>query len=178
MEPPSTGNWKLKNRHVKEFKNSETKKSLKACILLKSCESHYTCPWTPFIGRRRHFYIPKLPSDLRNMYMNVFYIPWFTELTSYIYKSATRSYLEPGLLTSHLWLGTFTAFAPHSRRSSDAQIPTSTPWDRRRSRVSRTAKISEVSVVLKRRTNLNSFSDLFAREWKVSEFSLHISYKS
>jgi hypothetical protein len=49
----------------------------------------------PFIGRRRDFYIPKTPSNSRNipsvnMYMNVFYI-------SYIYKPATSSHTEPGL---------------------------------------------------------------------------------
>jgi hypothetical protein len=41
----------------------------------------FTCAITPaFIGRRRDFYIPRLPSNLKNipnmnMYMNVFYIP-------------------------------------------------------------------------------------------------------
>jgi hypothetical protein len=57
----------------------------------------------PFIGRRRDFYIPKIPSNLRNIpnvntYMNVFYI-------SYIYKPATSSHAKPGLLTQRLWLG-------------------------------------------------------------------------
>jgi hypothetical protein len=56
------------------------KESPKDCSCLKSCESLYTCPHAPFIGRRREFYIPKIPSNLRNipsvnMYMNVFYIP-------------------------------------------------------------------------------------------------------
>jgi hypothetical protein len=54
----------------------------------------------PFIGRRRDFYIPKVPSNLRNIpnvntYMNVFYI-------SYIYKPATSSHAKPGLLRQHL----------------------------------------------------------------------------
>jgi hypothetical protein len=36
----------------------------------------------PFIGRRRDFYIPRFPSNLKNirnvnMHMNDFYIPWF-----------------------------------------------------------------------------------------------------
>jgi hypothetical protein len=49
----------------------------------------------PFIGRRRDFYIPKTPSNSKNilsvnMYMNVFYI-------SYIYKPATSSHTKPGL---------------------------------------------------------------------------------
>jgi hypothetical protein len=49
----------------------------------------------PFVGRRRDFYIPKTPSNSKNipsvnMYMNVFYI-------SYIYKPATSSHTKPGL---------------------------------------------------------------------------------
>jgi hypothetical protein len=58
----------------------------------------------PFIGRRRDFYIPKVPSNPRNIpnvntYMNVFYI-------SYIYKLATSSHAKPGLFetTSLTWL--------------------------------------------------------------------------
>jgi hypothetical protein len=60
---------------------------------------------SPFIGRRRDFYIPKTPSHSKNIpnvntYMNVFFI-------SYIYKPATSSHLKPGLfgtttLTLHL----------------------------------------------------------------------------
>jgi hypothetical protein len=54
----------------------------------------------PFIGRRRDFYIPKVPSNVRNipnvnMYMNVFYI-------LYIYKPATSSHVKPGLLRRRL----------------------------------------------------------------------------
>jgi hypothetical protein len=46
------------------------------------------------------FYIPKIPSNLRNipsvnMYMNVFYISWFAGLISYIYKPATSLHVEP-----------------------------------------------------------------------------------
>jgi hypothetical protein len=49
----------------------------------------------PLIGRRGDFYIPKTPSNLKNvpnvnMYMNVFYI-------SYIYKLATSSHIKPRL---------------------------------------------------------------------------------
>jgi hypothetical protein len=65
----------------------------------------------PFIGRRRDFYILKIPSNLRNipnvnMYINVFYIPWFVGLISYIYKPATSSHAKPGLfeVTSLTWL--------------------------------------------------------------------------
>jgi hypothetical protein len=56
----------------------------------------------PFIGRWRDFYIPKILSNLKNihnvnMYMNVFYIPLFAGLISYIYKSTTSSHAKPGL---------------------------------------------------------------------------------
>jgi hypothetical protein len=44
--------------------------------------------------------------------MNVFYIPWFAGLISYIYKPATSSHSQPGLLKWRLWLG----FFPDSRR--------------------------------------------------------------
>jgi hypothetical protein len=80
------------------------KESPKDCSSFKSCESFYTCPRAPFIGRRRDFYIPKTPSNLKNIpsvntYMNVFYI-------SYIYKPATSSHTKPGLFetTSLTWL--------------------------------------------------------------------------
>jgi hypothetical protein len=85
---------------VNTFKDSddkgEDKESPKDRSNLKSCESFYTCPWPPFIGRWRDFYILKTPSSSRNIpnvniYMNVFYIP-------YIYKPATSSHAKPGLL--------------------------------------------------------------------------------
>jgi hypothetical protein len=37
--------------------------------------------------------------------MNVFYIPCFVRLISYIYKRATNSHFKPGLLMWRLWLG-------------------------------------------------------------------------
>jgi hypothetical protein len=73
----------------------------------------FTCALAPpFTGRRRDFYIPRLPSNLRNIpneniYKNVFYISWFAGLISYIYKAATSSHFEPGLLKWSLWLGFF-----------------------------------------------------------------------
>jgi hypothetical protein len=83
------------------------KESPKACTRLKSCESLYTCPHAPFIGRRRDFYILKIPSNLRNipsvnMYMNVFDILRFAGLISYIYKPATSSHVKRGLLSQCL----------------------------------------------------------------------------
>jgi hypothetical protein len=104
---------------IQEYKNAwiwnaiherGDKESPKDCSCLKSCQSLYTCPRTPFIGRRKVFYIPKIPSNLGNIpsvnaYINVLYIPWFAGLNSYIYKSATSSHVKPGLLRLRLWLG-------------------------------------------------------------------------
>jgi hypothetical protein len=86
-------------RTVNTFKYNDDargdKESPKDCSSLKSCESFYTCPRAPFIGRQRDFYILKTPSNSKNipsvnMFMNVFYI-------SYIYKPATSSHTKPGL---------------------------------------------------------------------------------
>jgi hypothetical protein len=63
-----------------------------------------------FIGRRRDFYISRLPSNLENIrgvnvYMNVFYIPWFAGPISHIYKPAISSHFKPRLfeMTSLTW---------------------------------------------------------------------------
>jgi hypothetical protein len=68
------------------------KESPKNRSCIKSCEPLYTCPRAPFIGRRRDFYISKMPFNLRNIpnvnsYIDVFYI-------SYMYKPATSSHVE------------------------------------------------------------------------------------
>jgi hypothetical protein len=87
------------------------KESPKACICLKSCESLYTCPHAPSYRETKDFYIPRLPSSLENipsvnMFMNVFYIPWFAGLISYIYKLATSSHFKIELfeMVSLTWL--------------------------------------------------------------------------
>jgi hypothetical protein len=72
--------YKSRERENTSHERRGDKESPKACTRLKSCESLYTCPRTPFIGRRRDFYILRLPSNLENilnvnMYMNVLYIP-------------------------------------------------------------------------------------------------------
>jgi hypothetical protein len=69
----------------------------------------------------------EIPSNLKNtpsvnIYKNVFYIPWFAELISNIYKLATHSHLEPGLLTPLLWLSSFTIFTPSLRRFASRQL--------------------------------------------------------
>jgi hypothetical protein len=63
-----------------QFTKEETRNLLKTAHASKVVNP-FTCALAPpFIGRRRDFYIPKIPSNLRNMpsvnmYMNVFYIP-------------------------------------------------------------------------------------------------------
>jgi hypothetical protein len=96
---------------VQFTKDRETKNLQKTALTSKVVNPFTRARAPPFIGRRRDFYIPRLPSNLENipsvnMYMNVFYIPWFTGLTSYIYKSATSSHSKPGLfeMTSLTWL--------------------------------------------------------------------------
>jgi hypothetical protein len=78
----------------------ETKNLIKTAHASKFVYAFTRALAPPFIGRRRDFYIPKVPSNLRNIlnvntYMNVFYI-------SYIYKSATSSHVKPGLLRQRL----------------------------------------------------------------------------
>jgi hypothetical protein len=72
----------------------------------------------PFIGRRRDFYIPKMPSSSKNIpnvntYKNVFFI-------QHIYKPATSSHTKPGLFgttTLTLLLRRFVNFSAHDFRT-------------------------------------------------------------
>jgi hypothetical protein len=122
----------------------------------------------PFIGRRRDFFIPKIPSNLRNIlsvksYTNVFYTPWFTGLISYIYKPAISSHFKPRLLRCRLWLGSFlipeslthenhrSLYLPNqdfTRSSNFADSRTSLIPDSRTSQVL-DSKTSHVSTILK-----------------------------
>jgi hypothetical protein len=93
-----------------QFTKEETKNLLKTAHASKVVNPFTHALTPPFIGRRRDFYIPKIPSNLRNipsvnMYTNVFYILWFVGLISYIYKPAPSSYAKAGLLKLRLWLG-------------------------------------------------------------------------
>jgi hypothetical protein len=69
---------RVKNKSLKN-RERETK-SLRKLVLTSKVVNPFTRALTPpFIGRRRDFYIPKIPSNLRNipnvnMYKNVFYI--------------------------------------------------------------------------------------------------------
>jgi hypothetical protein len=91
-------------------KDRETKNLQKTVLVSKVVNPFTRALAPPFIGRRRDFYIPKMLSNLNNipsvnMYMNVFYTPWFAGLISYIYKPATSSHVKPRLLRQRLWLG-------------------------------------------------------------------------
>jgi hypothetical protein len=63
-----------------QFTKEETKNLLNTAHASKVVNPFTRALAPPFIGRRRYYYIPKIPSNLRNipnvnMYMNVFYIP-------------------------------------------------------------------------------------------------------
>jgi hypothetical protein len=78
-DPPNTSEERLPNKHEKAFRNEETR-NLRKSVLASKVVNHFTRALGPhFIGRRRDFYISRLPSNLKNipsvnMYMNVFYI--------------------------------------------------------------------------------------------------------
>jgi hypothetical protein len=98
----------------------------------------------PFIGRRRDFYIPKTPSNSKNIpnvntYKNVFFI-------QHIYKPATSSHSKPelfGTTTLTLLLHRFVNFSAHDFRTglpTDSRIscpPELTPLPIRGSRLPR-----------------------------------------
>jgi hypothetical protein len=65
---------------VQFTKVRETKNLQKTVLVSKVVNPFTRALAPPFIGRRRDFYISKIPSNPRNipsvnMYMNVFYIP-------------------------------------------------------------------------------------------------------
>jgi hypothetical protein len=108
-ESPNTRSMKF---NVQFTKDRETKNLQKSALASKVVNPFTRAHAPPFIGRRMDFYIPTIPSNLGNipnvnMHTNVFYIPWFTGLISYIYKLGTSSHLKPGLSIWHLWLCSF-----------------------------------------------------------------------
>jgi hypothetical protein len=93
IRSPNTKVESLKtSKSEAQMTQKERKNPLKTALASKVVIPFTHALALPFIGRRRDFYIPKVPSNLRNipnvnMYMNVFYIP-------YIYKSATSSHIK------------------------------------------------------------------------------------
>jgi hypothetical protein len=77
MESPNT---RVTNKSAQVTKRGETKNLRKHVLTSKVVNpfTHDLAP--PFIGRRRDFYILRIPSNLENipsvnMYINIFYIP-------------------------------------------------------------------------------------------------------
>jgi hypothetical protein len=111
IRSPNTGEVNTRTfKSGARLTKEETKNPLKTAHASKVLNPLTRALAPPFIERRRDFYIPKVPSNLRNipnvnMYTNVLYILWFAGLTSYIYKPATSSHIKPGLLRRRLWLG-------------------------------------------------------------------------
>jgi hypothetical protein len=109
MGPPNTSEERFPNEYAKVRRSAETRNLRKSVLTSKVVNPFTRDLKPPFTGRRRDFYISKLPSNLKNIpsvntYMNVFYIPWFAELITYIYKPATSSHFEPRLLMPRFWL--------------------------------------------------------------------------
>jgi hypothetical protein len=78
----------------------ETKNLLKTAHASKIVNPFTRALTPPFTGRRRDFYIPKVPSNLKNIpNVNTYTIVLYT---SYIYKPATSSHVKPGLLRQRL----------------------------------------------------------------------------
>jgi hypothetical protein len=105
-------NTRVSRASVQFTKDRETKNLRKLVLTSKVVNPFTRALAPPFIGKRRDFYIPRLPSNLGNissvnMYKNDLYIPWFTGLISYIYKPATSSHFKHGLLRWRPWLGFF-----------------------------------------------------------------------
>jgi hypothetical protein len=104
ISSPNTREWNAKAfKSEAQMTQEETKNLQKTALTSKVMNPITRALAPPFIGRRRDFYISKVPSNLRNIpnvnsYMNVFCI-------SYIYKPATISHVEPWLLRQCLWLG-------------------------------------------------------------------------
>jgi hypothetical protein len=76
MGSPNTRLW---SKHTKVMKKSETKNLRKPALGSKVVNPFTRALAPPFIGRRRDFYISRLPSNLKNipsvnMFINVFYI--------------------------------------------------------------------------------------------------------
>jgi hypothetical protein len=77
--PRGSPNTRIWNESTRVAKGKETKNLRKPTLTSKVVNPFTRAHASPFIGRRRDFYIPKIPSNLRNipsvnMYMNVFYI--------------------------------------------------------------------------------------------------------
>jgi hypothetical protein len=79
MGPPNTNEEGFSNEYTKLLRNQETRNLRKSVLASKVVNPFARALEPPFIRMLRDFYIPRLPSNLKNipsvnMYMNVFYI--------------------------------------------------------------------------------------------------------
>jgi hypothetical protein len=98
---PRTQEKRMRTRSNTLIMQEKTKNLLKTAQASKVVSLFTRALTPPFIGRRRDFYIPKVPWNPRNIpnvNTYIFYI-------SYICKPATSSHAKPGLLRQRLWLG-------------------------------------------------------------------------
>jgi hypothetical protein len=73
-------NTRFLNKRTKVRTREGTRNPRKSASASKVVNAFARALEPPFIGRRRDFYFPRLPSNLKNirgvnMYMNIFYIP-------------------------------------------------------------------------------------------------------
>jgi hypothetical protein len=73
-------NTRITNKSTRVTKEEETKNLQKPVLVSKVVNPFTRALAPPFIGRRRDFYILRIPLNLENIpsvntYMNVFYIP-------------------------------------------------------------------------------------------------------
>jgi hypothetical protein len=86
ISSPNTREWNAKAFKSEAQMTQEGTKNLQKTALTSKLMNSFTRALAPpFIGRRRDFYIPKVPSNLWNIpnvnsYMNVFYISYITSL--------------------------------------------------------------------------------------------------
>jgi hypothetical protein len=81
--PRTQESWmRVTDKSARIMESGKTR-NLRKPVLTSKVVNPFTRAFAPpFIGRWRDFYIPILPSNLRNIpnvntYKNVFYIPWF-----------------------------------------------------------------------------------------------------
>jgi hypothetical protein len=130
----------VREKTVNSFKHSDDARgdleSPTECSSFQNVNPFTRALAPPFIGRRRDFYIPKIPLSSTNIpnvntYMTVFFIP-------YIYKPATSSHSKPGLsrtttltlLHTSSWISLFVTSEPDFRQILEFPVSWSS-WLRR-----------------------------------------------
>jgi hypothetical protein len=119
-------------------KGREDKESPKVCILLKSCESFYTCPRAPFYRKTKGLLHSEITLESREY-------SWCERIHERLlhpvicganFIHSTSSHIKPELLRWHLWLGLpLTPEAPFMKIITCRNSRTETPQDSRNSQV-------------------------------------------